>query len=451
MQRILLPLAIAPCIFLILSSTCVRSFTLSKQQQQPLYLAFSLSVSHHGITQHVHLSRRTHGVSRRSHAWLLKKLIPMPIMSRGVSVGGQPHPNQYLKHHDPPQYQAKTVYAHPTPRAHSGPRYIPNANGTNPTYGSAQGTQQQHFSARGEYQPSMPGMGHMSTSAPSLSSGVLSQSMPMAHKLHNVQYGTSVHSTQPPRPRQGRYSVTNLDFKDFQAANDVASFLRFLRLHKYIETVERQGITLMQLLSLNDQELQDIGFRTIGARTRLVKGIERFHDFNVQRWNSSDSTGMAASSSSGLAVGPGQQRGRGAKQQQQQQGGGGGRGGWDVDAYFGHGGGAEELDGGHAALADDMLRFLWIDEGSAAAGAGLPDDDEDGFYQDGEEEMGPEGRNNVLAKIINTGGKGEQERDAEEDEEEASGGDDSSGDGGLLSPTYDLWGGGAKGSALSVE
>lgn len=380
-------------------------------------------------------------------------------MSRVMSVGGQPHPNQYLKHHDPPQYQGKTVYAQPTPRAHSGPRYIPNPNGTNPTYGSAQGTQ--HISSRGGgYQPSMPGMGALSTSAPNLSSGVLSQSMPMAHKLHNVQYGASVHSTQPPRPRQGRYSVTNLDFKDFQAANDVASFLRFLRLHKYIETVERQGITLMQLLSLNDQELQDIGFRTIGARTRLVKGIERFHDFNVQRWNSSDSpfnsttntsTGnMLAFSSSPGSAAAGLAVGRGSKQQ--------GAGGWDVDAYFGMhggggGGGAEEMDRGHA-LADDMLRFLWIDEGGSAGAA--PDDDDVFYNQEDAEEMGPEG---LLAKIIDPEGKGEQRereekgKDEEEDEEEedVSGGDDSSGDGGLLSPTYDLWGGGAKGSALLVE
>jgi hypothetical protein len=161
---------------------------------------------------------------------------------------------------------------------------------------------------------------------------VLSQSLPIstANEGATLKPSPGVAQTQTARPRQGRYSVTNLDFNDFQAANDVAGFLRFLRLHKYIEMVHEQGITFTRLVSLTEPELADIGFRTVGARTRLVKGIERYHAHQSQR--------LSASAGAG---------GRGW----------GGAHDVDVDAFFG---------GDTDVLADEMLRYLSMDEGAPA-------------------------------------------------------------------------------------
>lgn len=87
--------------------------------------------------------------------------------------------------------------------------------------------------------------------------------------------------------RSGRYSVNRLDFDSLEGEpHDVASFLRFLRLHKYIDSINQQRITLVQLLNMSEQDLIQIGFTANGARKRLVTGISRYHEYLAREWMS---------------------------------------------------------------------------------------------------------------------------------------------------------------------
>lgn len=103
--------------------------------------------------------------------------------------------------------------------------------------------------------------------------------------------------------RSGRYSVNKLDFDSLEnEPHDVASFLRFLRLHKYIDSINQQRITLVQLLNMSEDDLIQVGFTAHGARKRLLTGIQRYHEFLGRTW-SADNTdlGNLAPSSPELA------------------------------------------------------------------------------------------------------------------------------------------------------
>lgn len=112
---------------------------------------------------------------------------------------------------------------------------------------------------------------------------------------------------QQPTKRSGRHSVTQLSFEEFSkdGNHDIASFLRFLRLHKYIETVTEANITLEQLRGMDEVALAEI-FPAAGARNRVLNGIARYHEFLGGSWEVtvSDSDSSLSTSPKHLAPSP---------------------------------------------------------------------------------------------------------------------------------------------------
>lgn len=75
-----------------------------------------------------------------------------------------------------------------------------------------------------------------------------------------------------------------LDFSGLDVC-DVNSFLRHIRLHKYEELMQQADITLDQLLAIDDAGLDALGITAQGARTRLLKAIERYNDYQASKWS----------------------------------------------------------------------------------------------------------------------------------------------------------------------
>lgn len=80
------------------------------------------------------------------------------------------------------------------------------------------------------------------------------------------------------------YSVEALDFSHLDT-KDLSTFLRHIRLHKYTELLEQANITFEQLLAIDDEGLVRAGISAVGARTRLLKAIERYNEFADIRRN----------------------------------------------------------------------------------------------------------------------------------------------------------------------
>eukprot|EP00123_Amoebidium_parasiticum_P001637 comp12785_c0_seq1/m.7919 comp12785_c0_seq1/g.7919 ORF comp12785_c0_seq1/g.7919 comp12785_c0_seq1/m.7919 type:complete len:319 (-) comp12785_c0_seq1:893-1849(-) len=85
------------------------------------------------------------------------------------------------------------------------------------------------------------------------------------------------------KPRQDhqtkrRHSVDALDFsKDW--VYDVPSFLRTLRLHKYIDILGNQNVRFEDLLTMSEDDLTNIGISTQGARKRMYLAIQKYRNF----------------------------------------------------------------------------------------------------------------------------------------------------------------------------
>eukprot|EP01134_Creolimax_fragrantissima_P002930 CFRG2930T1 len=92
----------------------------------------------------------------------------------------------------------------------------------------------------------------------------------------------------PEERRRSRYSVDCVDFSVLNSAG-AEGFLKYLRLKKYIPLLEEKGIGFLQLLSMNEKDLFDLGITANGPRVRLQKAIARYHTFQSQKWMSEGS------------------------------------------------------------------------------------------------------------------------------------------------------------------
>lgn len=61
------------------------------------------------------------------------------------------------------------------------------------------------------------------------------------------------------------------------------TFLRHIRLHKYSELLQQNHVTLEQLLAMDEAGLERLGMHAKGARTRLLKAIDRYNEYSAER------------------------------------------------------------------------------------------------------------------------------------------------------------------------
>eukprot|EP00124_Ichthyophonus_hoferi_P003223 Ihof_evm6s267 gene=Ihof_evmTU6s267 len=115
------------------------------------------------------------------------------------------------------------------------------------------------------------------------SAGVAYGQFPSNIATQDINYGRKQYIPPRNRPRyehpnKRRHSVDALDFsKDW--VYDVPSFLRTLRLHKYIGLLSTQNVTLEDLLLMSEENLTNIGITTQGARKRMYLALQKYRKF----------------------------------------------------------------------------------------------------------------------------------------------------------------------------
>eukprot|EP00123_Amoebidium_parasiticum_P009643 comp19616_c0_seq1/m.23129 comp19616_c0_seq1/g.23129 ORF comp19616_c0_seq1/g.23129 comp19616_c0_seq1/m.23129 type:complete len:424 (-) comp19616_c0_seq1:412-1683(-) len=75
-----------------------------------------------------------------------------------------------------------------------------------------------------------------------------------------------------------RHSVETIDFGK-EWVYDVSSFLRSVRLHKYIPVLAQKNMTLEELLKMDENSLEGLGVATAGARKRLYAAIAKYNTY----------------------------------------------------------------------------------------------------------------------------------------------------------------------------
>eukprot|EP01135_Chromosphaera_perkinsii_P002984 Nk52_evm6s232 gene=Nk52_evmTU6s232 len=78
--------------------------------------------------------------------------------------------------------------------------------------------------------------------------------------------------------RRRRHSLDSLDFNAI-SVQDMPSFMRALRLHKYTETLSSAGVDFMKLLQMSEEELEAVGVTTQGARRRLLLAVQKYCEY----------------------------------------------------------------------------------------------------------------------------------------------------------------------------
>ena len=82
--------------------------------------------------------------------------------------------------------------------------------------------------------------------------------------------------------RRRRHSLDSLDFNAI-SVQDMPSFMRALRLHKYTETLASAGVDFAKLLKMDEEELEAVGVTTQGARRRLLLAVQKYCDYISQQ------------------------------------------------------------------------------------------------------------------------------------------------------------------------
>ncbi|KAK3055776.1 Flap-structured DNA-binding and RNA-binding protein [Extremus antarcticus] len=107
--------------------------------------------------------------------------------------------------------------------------------------------------------------------APSMSSAIAEGYLSDASELH--------HRGRSPRGRRGS-SKPPEDPLDLKLLNDVPSWLRTLRLHKY--TDQLKDMRWQDLVALDDEGLENKGVAAKGARSKLLKVFEQVHEAQAE-------------------------------------------------------------------------------------------------------------------------------------------------------------------------
>eukprot|EP00121_Abeoforma_whisleri_P015422 Awhi_evm1s14211 len=92
-----------------------------------------------------------------------------------------------------------------------------------------------------------------------------------------------------------RHSHNNKDFNhnSHKSITDVPSFLKAIQLQKYTQSLQDHGVTIEQLLTMTEQDLDRVGVTTIGARRRLLGALCKYNDYLANNWNGSHDDGMS--------------------------------------------------------------------------------------------------------------------------------------------------------------